>query len=121
MSPTIWREQSHMAKDMTRSQTHYATEHLRRTLREARTAASLSQFELGRKVGLTQNDISRIENGKQDPRTFTLLQLSRALGLELMLVPRAMVPAIRSILRGAGAGGERRPLYSLSGDDDGGR
>ena len=68
-------------------------------LKAARKAAGLSQTELGAKVGLPQSHISQIETGRIDIRLTSLIEIARALGLEPMAIPRALVPAVRSILR----------------------
>ena len=51
-------------------------------IREARIQAGLSQRALGTRCGLTHADISRLENGKQNPRLQTLIKLLFALGIE---------------------------------------
>jgi hypothetical protein len=40
-----------------------------------------------------------IEAGSSVARTTTLINIARALGLELMLIPQAMVPAVEALLR----------------------
>ncbi|MGH7708720.1 MAG: helix-turn-helix transcriptional regulator [Vulcanimicrobiaceae bacterium] len=69
---------------------------LARTLREARSRRGLSQVELARLLGLTQTTVSRAERGA-DIHLSTLIQIARGLGLELLLVPRSLVPAIDQI------------------------
>ena len=81
----------------------YAVEDIARALKEAREAKSLSQRALSGKVGLTQAHISSIENAGSDPRLSNLLELARALDLEVMLVPRKAVPAVQGIVRNIGA------------------
>jgi len=74
-------------------------EHVIRTLREARQLKGLSQRALSAKVGLSQSHISKIESGSIDPQTSNLVELARALELEVMLVPRTLVPAVQSLTR----------------------
>lgn len=62
-------------------------------LRVARKAEGLSQRVLGDRSGLTQAQISRFESGKADPRLSSLVELARAVGVEVMLVPADAVPA----------------------------
>ena len=90
------------------------------TLKEARIARGLSQAELGARVGLPQSHISRIEGGTVDVGLSTLLEVSRSLGLEPMAVPRALVPAVRALLRAGSQDGspELRPAYALDDEDD---
>jgi len=100
--------------------TVYAITQITNRLRQARLDRAWTQTELGQRVGLNQKNVSRIEAGKQDLRTSTLVEMARAVGLELMLVPRAMVPAIESILRSSEMKEqvEERPLYGLYGEND---
>lgn len=92
-------------------------------LRQARIEAGLSQRALSARLGIPQSRLSRIETGAIDVRTSTLLDLSRALGLEPMLVPRRLVPAVARLTADAAPGHgapDTRPLYRLDeGDEDG--
>lgn len=54
-------------------------------LRQARTAAGLSQAELARKAGVTQSVISVYEAGRRQPSVSTLTALIAATGFELDL------------------------------------
>jgi transcriptional regulator with XRE-family HTH domain len=57
-------------------------EHLRQlaiNLRETREAAGYSQVLLAQRSGVDLKHINRIELGKRDPSTHTLLRLARAL------------------------------------------
>ena len=69
----------------------YATEHIASALKDARRAKSLTQRELGKKAAVPQSHISKIESGAVDFRVSSLVELARALDLELMLVPRKTV------------------------------
>ncbi len=77
----------------------YATEHIAKTLRKARESKGFSQRELSAKSAVPQGHISKIETGAVDLRVSSLVQLARALDLELTLVPRNTVPAVQSIVR----------------------
>jgi transcriptional regulator with XRE-family HTH domain len=68
-------------------------------LREAREAKQLSQRELSRLAGVPQAQISRIESTIVDLRLSSLVAIASALDLEIALVPRKAVPAIKSITR----------------------
>ena len=57
------------------------------------------QRELGSAVSLPQPHISSIESGEIVPRFDTLLDIVRVLGLDLLLVPRSLVPAVQSLIR----------------------
>lgn len=81
----------------------------------------LSQKELGAKTGLPQSHISKIENGEVDLQASSLIEISRTLELELMLVPRNLLPTFQAILRkGSGKSKQQQPLYSLEreGEED---
>ena len=102
---------------------NYTIEHIACELREAREAKGLSQRELGKKAGVPQGHISRIENGAVDLRVSSLVALARTLDLELALVPRKVVPAWKSLVRSSAADALRervtlQPLYSLDEEGD---
>jgi transcriptional regulator with XRE-family HTH domain len=81
-------------------------------LKEARQAAGLSQRALSNLAGLSQSHVSEIENGSKDPGLSKLIDVARALDLELILVPRRMLPAVESLIHPADI--ERRsPAYAI--------
>lgn len=51
-----------------------------------------------------------------DPRLSTVQNVARALDLELMLIPRALISAVEALQR-AGTDSAKRPMYAL-GDED---
>ncbi len=79
----------------------YATEDILRTLRKARAQAGLSQRDLSARIGVPQSHISKIESGATDLRLSSLVELARALDYELVLVPRALLPAVEAIVGNA--------------------
>src|SRR5437762_14055077 len=97
-------------------------EDMRRELKEARVKRGWSQRELGSRLGLPQMHISGIESGKIVPRYDTLLELVRILDRDLLMVPRALVPVVQSLVRDhlkdQPGEGEERPLYVADGDED---
>ena len=103
---------------------HYTSEDLVQQVRQTREAAGISQRALRDRSGLTQSHISQIESGKLEPGLSTFIDMARALGLELLLVPKKLVPAVEGMVRGAGPGGtvgnpaSLRPAYSLDADED---
>ncbi len=100
----------------------YATEHIAAILRSAREARGLSQRALGAKAGVPQSHISKIENGTVDLRASSLVELARALELELVLVPRRTLPAVHAVAHARTTGDDTetaRPAYSLDEDDSG--
>lgn len=79
----------------------YDTTDIAARLQAARKAKGLSQRELSDLTGVPQAQISRIEAGTVDLRLSSLVALAHALDLELILVPRKAVPAVRSLSRDA--------------------
>lgn len=75
----------------------YAVRQLAQTLKEARVARGFTQRELAERAGFGQNRLALIEAGQVDLRTSTLVQLARALDLELVLTPRRVLPAVQSL------------------------
>lgn len=74
-----------------------AIEYLTQFLKSARQEKGLSQRALSLKTGIQQTQISRIESGQADLRVSTLVELARSLGLEVVLIPRSLLPAVNSI------------------------
>jgi len=79
---------------------NYAITDITDKLKATREAKGLSQRKLSQLAGVPQAHISKIESGNVDLRISSLNQLSRALGLELILVPRKSLPAVNTIARG---------------------
>ena len=52
---------------------------------DARTRQNITQKELSNKTGITQADISRIENGTRNPSLSMVKKLARGLGMQLKL------------------------------------
>jgi HTH-type transcriptional regulator/antitoxin HipB len=63
---------------------------LKAVLRSLRRAQGLSQSEFGRKIGLSQERISAIENHPERVTTDQLLTILMALGMELVIKPRSL-------------------------------
>jgi transcriptional regulator with XRE-family HTH domain len=77
----------------------YATQQIAATLKAAREALALSQRALGERVGLPQSHVSKIEAGAVDLKLSSLIELARALDLDVVLVPRKFLPAVEAIIR----------------------
>jgi transcriptional regulator with XRE-family HTH domain len=94
---------------------------LRQQIKNARAKRGWGQRELAAQVGLQQPHVSAIESGEVAPRFDTLLDLVRVLNLDLLLVPRALVPAVQSLIRAQHEpeGSEERSLYA-GGDEEAG-
>lgn len=75
------------------------TENLLATLKSARRSKGLTQRTLGELVGIPQSHLSRIESGAVDLQASNLIELARALDLELVLMPRQMLPTLNALRR----------------------
>lgn len=87
-----------------------------RVLKTARKAKGLTQRDLAEKVGMPQGHISKIEAGAVDLQATSLVELARVLDLEVALIPKRLIPAVRS-LAGAAVGDEHVPMHGLDGCD----
>jgi DNA-binding XRE family transcriptional regulator len=56
-------------------------------IEDARKNAHLTQEELAKRVGANKSYISRIENGKTEPKVSTFYRIAAALGLSVELNP----------------------------------
>jgi HTH-type transcriptional regulator/antitoxin HipB len=57
-------------------------------IRRARRNAGLTQIDLGKRIGLRQATISRLEKGEEETKLSTLLAVLSALGLEIIIDKR---------------------------------
>jgi HTH-type transcriptional regulator/antitoxin HipB len=92
--------------------THSRLTEIATSVSRQRSAKGLTQANLGELLGLPQSHVSKVEGGKVDLRTSSLLELTRVLDLEVMLVPRRLVPAVRRLIQ-AGHEGETEYMYRL--------
>lgn len=74
--------------------------HILQQLKTIRLALGIKQSDLGKKLGLPQSHISKIEQGMTDPRLSTVTDMARILDQELMLIPRQLVSYVTSLLYG---------------------
>jgi HTH-type transcriptional regulator / antitoxin HipB len=65
------------------------------TFQKARRQRGLTQDSLGKILKIPQAHVSGMEAGNVDVRASTLLAWARALGLEILVVPREIVPAVQ--------------------------
>lgn len=77
----------------------YIAEQIAETLQNARKQKGLSQRALSARTGVPQSHISKIESNAVDLRLSSLAAIAHALDLELALVPRKAVPAVKSVTR----------------------
>jgi len=66
-------------------------------------------------MGLPQSHISKIEQGATDPRLSTVTDMARLLDQELVLVPRELLPVIKSLINGEDA---HKPMWSLDEEEE---
>lgn len=71
-------------------------------LQAARKAAGLTHETLAQRSGVSRMTVQRTEAGKIDPRLSTLLVLARSLGMDVMLVPKALRPDLEDFVRSGG-------------------
>jgi transcriptional regulator with XRE-family HTH domain len=75
----------------------------------------MTQHDVAKRSGVLQNNYSKIERGKSDPRFSTLQDIARALSLEVMLVPTELVDTVNA-LAGRVLPPEERPLFVVDPD-----
>ena len=85
-------------------------------VRRARLAARLTQEQVADLAGISRPRYRDIETGAAAARTTTLINIARALGLEMMLVPQMMVPAVKALLRPDAE--DDPPAFSPQPEDD---
>jgi predicted transcriptional regulator len=92
-----------------------ALEGLGLDLKAAREGLAQSQRQLAARTGFQQPQIARAEKGA-DVRLSTLIEMARALGLEVKLVPQAVVSTVQAMSRSE-TSEPNKPLYSLDTDE----
>lgn len=87
-------------------------------LLDARTRKGLSQRALAERTDIPQAHISKIEQGRVNIRLSSLVELARALDLDVQLLPRQALPAVEGAVRAieneAGDSAESRALATLA-------
>lgn len=71
------------------------------TLESARKTQGLTQEELALKAGTSRVTVGRVESGF-DPKLATVHELARALGLELLLVPKVLAGEVQAFIQSGG-------------------
>ena len=67
-----------------------------------RKAAGLTQAQLAEQSGLNRMTVQRLESGALDPRVSTLLEMARAMGMDLMLVPQSLRQEVQGFIQSGG-------------------
>lgn len=86
---------------------------LAEVVRQTRQAKGWSQRDLSARTHMPQAQISRIENADVDPQVSTLIELARALELELQLIPKSALTAVEATVRSTEARSDERASKSL--------
>lgn len=84
-----------------------------KSLKQAREAKGLSQRTLADLSGVPQSHISKIESGGVDLRISSLVEIARALDMELKLVPRKGLSAVNSIIRSTQAKAQSKSMLGV--------
>lgn len=85
-------------------------------LRRARLAAGLTQEQVAELAGISRPRYRDIETGAAAARATTLMNVARALGLEMMLIPQVLVPAVNTLLNPEA--GEDAPAFAPQPEPD---
>ncbi len=95
----------------------YSIQEIITAIKTARKKNKLSQQELGAKIGVPQSHISKIEKGVVDLQISSLIEIARILDLELMLVPRSLLPTITA-LQSEKPTLKQIPVYQLTEEEE---
>jgi len=71
-------------------------------LGKIREELDLSQSTLASRSGLSRMTVVRTENEQIDPRLSTVVVMARALGFNIMLVPRELAEPLEEFIRAGG-------------------
>jgi DNA-binding XRE family transcriptional regulator len=83
--------------------------------RQGRQRARLTQDQVASRAGLSRPSYRAIETGAAAARASTLVNIARALEMEMMLIPKQLVPAVEAMLH---AGDEDQPAFTADPEDD---
>ncbi len=95
----------------------YSIQEMAATIKAARKKKGLSQRALSAKTGVPQSHISKIENGMVDLQVSSLIEIARTLDLELVLVPRGLMPAVQA-LQNPSQMSKSLPIYRLVDEEE---
>ena len=80
-----------------------------------RVAQGFTQTQFGKKLGLPQSHVSKIEQEETDPRLSTVVEMARVLDAELMLIPRQLIGRIQGIVNGSAP---EEPRWTIDEEED---
>lgn len=69
------------------------------SVRKYRRALKMTQSELAELIGTTQAAVSTIESGAANPQADTIEALADALGMDVLLVPKAATQQVMALIR----------------------
>ena len=75
---------------------------LMRSIDVARKSLRLRQEDLAERVGLSVPTVQRSLSGAIDPRLSTVEEMARGVGMEVVLVPGELRPALENFIRSGG-------------------
>jgi len=84
-------------------------------LKDRRLELKINQSNLGKKMGMPQSHISKIEKGLSDPRLSTISDMARLLDQELMLVPREKLSIVNALID---QDDEQQPMWNVDKDEE---
>ncbi len=93
-------------------------EKIAKDIKTAREKKGLSQRALSALVRIPQSHISKIERGEVDLQTSSLIEIARALELELVLVSREYLSAIEAMKAGLLQTSKQIPAYRLEEEEN---
>lgn len=67
-----------------------------------RKALKMTQAQLAQRSGMSRMSVQKIESGQTDPRLSSIMELARAMGLELLVVPSELRPELEAFVRAGG-------------------
>lgn len=100
---------------------NYVVANIAEELANARRKSRMTQTQLAARLGVPQSYISKLEKGHADFRVSKLVEVSRLVGLEMMLIPRHLVPMVDALIAVHTKGGvmsEDSPAITPDEDDD---
>ena len=80
------------------------------SLKDRRLELKVNQSALGKKMGMPQSHVSKIEKGLSDPRISTISDMARLLDQELILVPREKLAIINALIN---QDDEQQPMWNV--------
>ena len=93
------------------------------TLKQSRISRQIRQSALAAQAHMPQSHLSKVEAGDVDIQISSLIELSRLLDLEVMLVPRQKVSLVKALIVSSGEDekNENQPAYALDEEDENGK